>query len=188
MEKDIHAYVQADMREHKARSAAELLEHADPGSSKTAEERKEYFYGITAVFPMMFLGHYYDWLTDRQGRPYMEEFVPENEKKCGGTVRALMEELYREPGGDMQRLASLCGGLAASVYRTLGEFSAWAFSGGQLDQAREFIARDMVRVMPALCARMAGAGQEALLETVLWMGTEFPFELLERFHGELFQS
>ena len=186
MEKDIRTYVQADMREHKARSAAQLLEHADPASSKTAAERKEYFYGITGIFPMMFLGHYYSWLTDQQGRPYMEEFVPANEKKCARAVRALMGELYREPGGDTQRLAALCGGLVASVYRTLGEFSIWAFSGEQSAQAKDFIARDMVNTVPALCARMAGASQENLLQALLWVGTEFPFELLERFHVELF--
>lgn len=183
---DIHTYLQMDCREHKARSAAELLEHADPSSSKTMEERKDYFYGITAVFPMMLLGHYYDWLSGQQGKPYMEEFVPVNEKKCGAPIQTLMQELFFEPVGDSQRLAALGGGMAASLYRTLGEFSAWAFSDEQAIQTHEFIAQDMVSTLPDLCSRMAGASQEELLQTVLWLGTEFPFELLERFHKELF--
>lgn len=186
MENDLHSFIESDCREHKERSGAELMEHADPASFKTEQERKEYFYGITAVFPMMLLGHYYDWLTDRQGKPYMDDFVPANEKKCGAPVRALMEELYREQVGDVPRLATLCGGLAAAVYRTLGEFSVWAFSDEQIARAQNFIAEDMANTLPKLCARLAGADQKELLETTMWMGTEFPFEVLERFHVELF--
>ena len=187
--RDILAYVQEDLSGHIARSGAPLRSHADPNNSRTPAEREEYFSGMTTLFPLMFLGHYYEWLELPNRKDYQNEFLPWAESFFAPTNRALLHEIFQKPVSDSVWLSMLSGYLAYYPYALLEAFGRWALPDERMGRLSVFLQTDRAEALPALLKRLSAASVSptARTEAVYWLGTEYPYELLPRFHRSLFE-
>ncbi|MBR1780324.1 MAG: hypothetical protein IJ751_02845 [Oscillospiraceae bacterium] len=129
--KEVQAFLRTDHEGHLAHSADELIRHADWADGLSAEEREQYFYGITTVFPLMLLGHYHEWLTDADLSAYMERFVPDMEAKLAPQTEAVLHAIYAAPESGEVWIAAVSSYLATVPYDVLRAFSAWAGLGDQ---------------------------------------------------------
>ena len=145
---------------------------------------------MTTAFPLMFLGHYYDWLDLPGKRDYMGEFFPAGEARFKACNQALLEQIFSAPRSDAGWLAAVCCYLAYYPYALLECFSRWALPEDCLPQVDSFIQADRARTLPELAARLTACVGDngARTEAVCWLGTEFPYALLTRFHQYLFES
>lgn len=183
-EKSIDAFIQSDKSGHLKRSGEALRQHARETGGYSGQERRDYFFGIMEMFPMMFLGHYYGWLIGQEPHTYMEEFVPAQQKKYEAMIRSLLETLC----GDGPELESawpvLLGAYLASVpAELLRSLVRWGFGKVELERTEAFLTRECAKELPQLLFRAAQCRNAAQREElVFWLGTEYPFELVARFH------
>ena len=180
----IEAFIQADKPGHLERSGDALRQHAREAGGRSGQERRDYFFGMMEMFPMMFLGHYYGWLTGQEPHTYMEEFVPAQQKKYEGMIRALLETLCGD-GPEMETAWPVLLGayLAAIPSELLRSLVRWGFGEAELEKTEAFLARENAEELPRLLRRAAQCRSAAQREElVFWLGTEYPFELVERFH------
>lgn len=185
--KNISEYIEEDRSGHIERSAAPLREHADRTNSLTLQQRSEYFYGMTTVFPLMFLGHYYDWLDIPERKDYMAQFFPMEETRFGPVNRALLDYIVRSDS-DAVWLSMLSGYLAYYPCALLEDFAHWALPEEMLkplDSALLAFRRDTLPGMLEKLAVCCG-DSAARVEMICWLGTQFPYELLNAFHCSLF--
>lgn len=180
----IEEFLKADHEGHLEHSAAELLRHADLSNGLTTEARQAYFSGITTVFPLMLLSHYYEWLTGKDPSDYMERFVPDTRSRLQPQTDAMLETLYHTPDN-----AQLWTGLASSYlstvpYFVLRAFAAYALPADQVERAERFIRSELAETIPALVRRLADCGTDPQKRAaaVVYLGGDYPFELLGRFH------
>lgn len=182
-------YVQEDLAGHLERSGGPLRLHADPTSELNTQQRIDYFYGMTTMFPPMFLGHYYQWLELPEPKNYMQDFFPHAERWFGPCNQALLDKLFAasDDSGAIW-LASLCSYLAYYPYALLERFGLWAFPEDLASRVRDFVQTDRARTLPGLIQRLSACcGSAAEQEkAVYWLGTQFPYDLLTRFHQALF--
>lgn len=185
--KEIKAYIQADQAGQLERSAVPLKMHAVCGTGVSPQERLDYFYGMTTMFPLMFLGHYYQWLSDGRGKDFQAEFFPGTEQAYGPYNRKLMERIYAAPDSYEVWLSSVSGYLSCYPYALLEDFAQWAFPEDLAQKAKAFLAREREEQLILLLDRLTQCREEeARVQTVLWLGTQYPYELLLRFHNSLF--
>lgn len=182
--KNVDAFLEEDHQGHLGRSGEELCRYACRSNELTFEERKDYFYGITTVFPMMLLSHYYQWLSDSDVDTYMKEFVPAIEGKYAPQMRAMLEDIYSVPDNEAFWAAVVSSYLATYPYELLRKFSAWVLTEEQQAKTEEFICADRVSMLTALAKRLADCQGDvaACVKTVVYLGGDYPFELLRRFH------
>lgn len=182
--KKIEAFIRADKPGHLERSGEALRQYAQETDGCSEQERRDYFFGIMEMFPLMFLGHYYSWLTDREPTAYMETFVPAQQEKYEGMIRSLLETLC----GDGPELESawpvLLGAYLASVpAELLRSLVRWGFGKVELERTEAFLTQECAKELPQLLFRAAQCRSAAQREElVFWLGTEYPFELVARFH------
>ena len=181
---DIRQFLDEDHRGHLEHSAAELRKHSDRANDLDTESRKQYFYGITTVFPLMLLSHYYEWLTGKDVAEYMERFVPVNERKYAPQTKAMLECIYETPDSDVLWASAVSGYLATYPYAILQEFANWALTEEQAARMETFVQRERETMLPQLAQRMGSFGNdpEGRVNAAVYLGGDFPFELLERFH------
>lgn len=182
MRKDIEEFIDQDQPGHIAMSGAEIIKYARREGVELADCR-DYFFGISTVFPMMLLGHYYTWLTGNGDQKYMEEFVPAQKERYTAETMALLELIYGAPEDYALWQAALSAYLASYPYQILEEFARFALPEAGVQAAKAFAVQDRAEALPKLLRRVAACGdQNACAELVLWLGTVYPFELLRRFH------
>lgn len=187
--KEILEFIQRDQPGHLERSGEPLRFHADEGSACDAGQRKEYFFGMMAMFPMMFLGHYYSWLTDGTPEVYMDSFVPAQQERFAGGVRKLLDVIYGGSERSARWIAAVSAYLAYYPAELLRAFAGWGFpeQGDALVEA--FLQREREQELPGLLRRVADCGtRERRAELVYWLGTEYPFELIGRFHHSVMEG
>jgi hypothetical protein len=187
--KNIESYIAEDKVGHLERSYQPLLEHADHSNELTAAQRSAYFEGITTAFPLMFLGHYYDWVTEGSGKNYMEEFFPAYLESHMPENKALLNAIYANPADQTVWAGAIAAYLSSYPYELLVDFAQWGFSPEQGKAAAEFVIQDRSQQLPQLVERLAQADtNEKRKETVAWLGTEFPYALLTRLHHCMFDD
>lgn len=180
----IEEFLNADHKGHLEHSAAELLRHADLSNGLTAETRSVYFSGITTVFPLMLLSHYYEWLTGKDTDDYMDHFVPTTRSRLQPQTNAILNALYQAPDH-----AQLWNGLVLSYlstvpYTILRTFTAYALKPEQAERVEPFICKELAEIVPTLAQRLADCGTDLQKRAaaVVYLGGDYPFELLGRFH------
>ena len=184
---DIKEFLDNDKKGHKERSRAEVEKHLDEGNSLTVAEREDYFMGISTMFPAMMLGHYYEFKTGNAPDGYMNEFVPRVEKKYMGINRPLLDTVY-ENYGDGSVLAAFLGAyLSYYPVRILSDFADYAFLDDEKKKAEEFMDDYRTKELPGLVKRAAKecADKESKKDLILYLTTEYPFELLGKFHDRI---
>lgn len=187
--KNIHEFVQMDKPGHLERSGEALRFHADEGNACDAEARKEYFFGTMAMFPMMFLGHYYSWLTDQAPDTFMDSFVPAQQERFAGWIRQLLDLLYSESDRRASWAAVVSAYLTAYPAELLRAFAGWGGSEQESVRVEGFLALERECELPALLKRVADCGSgDQRAELAYWLGTEYPFALIERFHHSVMEG
>lgn len=186
--KDIKAFLAEDHQGHVERSGADLLRHADRENDLTVQERKDYFYGITTVFPIMLLSHYYEGVLGGNVDVYMKQFAPIAEERHASQMKGMLEAVYAEWDNDALWAAAASGYLATYPYELLHEFSAWALTKEEQAKAEEFVRAQRAAALPKLAKRLASCqgSPKARVETIVYLGGDYPFELLGQFHGMVF--
>ena len=174
----IEAFIQADKPGHLERSGDALRQHAREVGGRSGQERRDYFFGMMEMFPMMFLGHYYGWLTGQEPHTYMEEFGPAQQKKYEGMIRTLLETLCGD-GPEMENAWPVLLGayLAAVPPELLRGLIRWGFGEAELEKTEAINAREKAAEKPPPLRRSAAQREEL----VVGLGTESPFELGVRF-------
>lgn len=181
--KDIKKFLEEDHKGHLERSGEELRRHADHRNELAPETRQNYFYGITTVFPMMLLSHYYEWLTGNDVAEYMEAFVPASEVKYAPENKALLSALYENMDNNTVWSSIISSYMAHYPYMLLQSFANWALTPEQAARTAEFIREDRAATLPSVALRLSSCTtMDERVATVLWLGADFPFELLGRFH------
>lgn len=185
--KEINTYLQVDKAGHLERSGTPLKLHMDRSSGISPQERLNYFYGMTTMFPLIFLGNYYQWLTDGKGKDYHSEFLPAMEQAYGPYNRSLLERIYEAPDSFDAWLSSLSSYLSCYPHLLLAEFTRWAFPAEQAQKVNAFLAAERKeQLIPLLDRLTLCRDDDVRIQTVFWLGTEYPYQLLSRFHNSLF--
>jgi hypothetical protein len=178
-------FIQEDHKGHLERSGEELTRHADRSLDIGDDVRQKYFYGITTMFPLMLLGHYYQWRTGKEPKEYMEQFVPAEEKKLAPLTTALLDAIYAPPQTNEAWVAAVSAYLAAVPFEVLTDFALWAGIADREKLADVIIALKK-DVIPQLVTKLASCtDNEARVKTVLYLGGDLPFQLLEKFQEKL---
>lgn len=182
MSKNLEAFIAQDQPGHIAMSGGEIKKYA-LRDGVTPEACKDYFFGISTVFPMMLLGHYYTWLTGNSDEDYMNRFVPAQKERYTRQTTALLDLLYSNPEDYPLWQAALSAYLATYPYQILTRFAEFALTQAQLQAALDFVVRDRAEELPGLLRQVAACqDRAACAQLVLWLGTHYAFDLLARFH------
>lgn len=180
--KQIDEFIALDQPGHIAMSGAEITKYA-LREGVDLEECKAYFLGMSTVFPMMLLGHYYTWLTGRDAEDYMKRFVTKQKERYIAQTTALLDLIYSAPEDFDIWLAGLSSYMISYPYQILLEFAKFALSQDQTRLAEEFVIRDRAEHLPdCLKCAVACRDRKSCTEFLLWLGTIYPFELIRRFH------
>lgn len=181
--KDVEKFLNEDHQGHLEHSAEELRTHADHRNELTLEVRQNYFYGISTIFPMMLLSHYYEWLTGKDTKEYMECFVPTNEARYAAENKALLTAVYENMDDCIVWASAVSSYMSHYPYAILQAFAEWALTPEQAKKAADFIQADRAASIPQIIIRLATSKtMDERVNTMLWLGADFPFELLGRFH------
>jgi hypothetical protein len=185
---NIESFIREDKQGHIEMSMQEIKDHACRSNDYTVQERQDYFYGISTVFPMMLLGHYSSWLTGKNDDAYMETFVPDMEQKYAKEQRARLQLIYEYSEDPIIWSSAVCSYLTAYPYAILEEFAKWTFSEEQVKKAQEFINKDRAVEIPKLIEQTARSASDSNKREALivWLGTQYPFDLIERMHRAIF--
>jgi hypothetical protein len=82
--KNIHEFVSEDQKGHIERSGEEIRSNACRSSELSLAQRRDFFYGLSVVFPMMLLSHYYTWSDENDETEYMEILFRSGKKSWSG--------------------------------------------------------------------------------------------------------
>ncbi len=182
MSKNIEVFIAQDQPGHIAMSGGEIKKYA-LRDGVTPEACKDYFFGISTVFPMMLLGHYYTWLTGNSDETYMNQFVPTQKQRYSGETMALLDLIYSSNQDAGLWQVALSAYLATYPYQILIRFAEFALTEAQIQAAEDFAVQDRREELPRLLQRAAACQDRAAqAEFVLWLGTQYAFDLLGRFH------
>ena len=178
-------FLKGDHEGHLGHSAVELRRHADQASKLTVQQRREYFSGITTVFPLMLLSHHYEWLSGKDSADYIDCFVPVVRATLQPQTDAMLDTLYRAPEQDHLWSALLSIYLSTVPYAILRAFASYALTAEHTPRMEKFVCRELTEVIPALAERLVACETDPKkrIDTVVYLGCDYPFELLQRFHS-----
>lgn len=84
-----------DRSGHNRMSGKAVASHYDPAAPKTADERYDYFRGITIVFPYMLMAGHHRWLFDGvEGAKDYSQFLDTYKDASCGKYEPLLKEAY----------------------------------------------------------------------------------------------
>lgn len=182
MNRNFDIFLEEDHKEHLERSLQAILEHADLTNEKTEDERKEFFRGLMGMFPVMMLGHYYEWLTEREPKDYFDSFIPKWQSVTETYIERLTNRLFDEKTEPMLRAVLLASYMQTYPYELLRAFVLWA-KPDAAGKAEEFLAKERTEGITSLSRQITEeitAGTHLSLAASL--AGDYPFELLGRFH------
>ncbi|MCR5784447.1 MAG: hypothetical protein K6G40_02230 [Eubacterium sp.] len=186
---DIKEFVENDKAGHKKMSEEEIKKHLAKDSGFSIEEKESYFRGIVTMFPAMMLGHYFEFITGESPERYMKEFVPSVEKLYMETGNAMLHTVYENYGNKNALAAFLGAYFSYYPVQILMDFAGFALSNGENVAAEKFIFNYRKDKLPTLLKEIGNAvkDKENSEDYILYLATEYPFDLVEDFHNAVFK-
>ena len=126
-----------DQPGHIAMSGGEITANA-MRTGLTLQACKDYFYGISTIFPIMMLGHYYSWMTEQDDSTYMERFVPAAKERFSGETMALLNLIYDHPDEIEVWRSALSSYISVYPYQILSYFTQFTFGPDAAEKMEQF--------------------------------------------------
>jgi hypothetical protein len=110
------------------------------------------------------------------------------EKNHGQEVEVLLDCIYKELESKEVWISAVSSYLSSYPYTVLEAFCEWSMTEAQVKKVKSFIQEERTKELPQLICRVAESGKSEQVreDFVVWLGTVYPFEILERMHCFIF--